>query len=91
MNAAPRESIPLRCSRPRRGASEGRLGGVIAAVRALLGAEGSRDGGVCASYTPGLIAVFNGGFQAKHGGHGMMIGGDVFLPPIPAACTVGIR
>ncbi len=39
----------------------------------------------------GLVAVFNGGFMAKHGKHGMMLAGDVFLPPLPNACTVGVR
>lgn len=53
-------------------------------------AQDKRPGVVPASDQPGLIAVFNGGFQAKHGGHGMMIDGDVFLPPLPAACTVGV-
>jgi len=35
VNAEPRRSTPLRSSRPRRGSSEGRLRGVIPAVRAL--------------------------------------------------------
>jgi hypothetical protein len=38
-----------------------------------------------------LLAAFNGGFQAKHGGHGMMVDGDIFLPAIDKACTVVIR
>jgi len=35
----PPRSVPLRCSRPRRGAPEGRLRGVSPAVRALIGPE----------------------------------------------------
>jgi hypothetical protein len=35
-----------------------------------------------------LLAVFNGGFMAKHGGWGMRIGADTFLPPKDEACTV---
>lgn len=50
-----------------------------------------RPGLVAAADQPGLIAVFNGGFQAKHGGHGMMVGGDEYLPPIEQLCTVAIR
>ena len=37
-----------------------------------------------------LIAVMNGGFMAKHGGYGMRIGGDVFLPPKDDACTIAL-
>jgi hypothetical protein len=39
---------------------------------------------------PSLLAVFNGAFQAKHGHHGMTIGADAFLPPLPNACTVAL-
>ena len=35
-----------------------------------------------------LLAVFNGGFMAKHGAWGMRIGADTFLPPKDEACTV---
>ena len=35
-----------------------------------------------------LLAVFNGGFMAKHGAWGMRIGPDTFLPPKDEACTV---
>ncbi len=37
---------------------------------------------------PDLLAVFNGGFMAKHGSWGMRIGADTFLPPKDEACTV---
>jgi hypothetical protein len=37
-----------------------------------------------------LIAVFNGGFKAKHGAFGMKVDGEVLLPPKEGACTVGI-
>jgi hypothetical protein len=37
---------------------------------------------------PDLLAVFNGGFMAKHGAWGMRIGADTFLPPKDEACTV---
>lgn len=50
-----------------------------------------RAGLVPAADQDGLIAVFNGGFQAKHGGHGMMVAGDEFLPPIEHLCTVAIH
>jgi len=39
---------------------------------------------------PSLLAVFNGGFMARHGKWGMMVGGDVFLPPREEGCTVGL-
>lgn len=35
-----------------------------------------------------LIAAFNGGWQAVHGGYGMMVDGRELLPPKPASCTV---
>jgi Phosphodiester glycosidase len=37
-----------------------------------------------------LAAVFNGGFQAKHGEYGMRIGEDTFLPAQDEMCTVGL-
>ncbi len=36
----------------------------------------------------GLLAVFNGGFQAQHGAWGMMVGGATLLPARPIGCTV---
>ncbi|MCC6551912.1 MAG: phosphodiester glycosidase family protein [Polyangiaceae bacterium] len=47
-----------------------------------------RPGLVPAGDQPGLIAVFNGGFMARHGHYGMMLDGDTFVPPRPDACTV---
>lgn len=35
-----------------------------------------------------LVAVFNGGFMARHGKLGMKIGSDEFLPPQDDACTI---
>ncbi len=35
-----------------------------------------------------LLAVFNGGFMARHGEYGMMLNGTVFVPPRADACTV---
>lgn len=54
-------------------------------------APGRRTGLVPASDLKRLIAVFNGGFQARHGHYGMRVGDDVFLPPIDDACTLGLR
>jgi len=39
---------------------------------------------------PGLLAVFNGGFMTRHGAWGMMIAGEVFLPPREDGCTVAL-
>lgn len=47
-----------------------------------------RPGVIPAADHPDLLAVFNGGFMAKHGGWGMRIGADSFLPPKDEACTV---
>lgn len=47
-----------------------------------------RTGLVPAAEQPDLLAVFNGGFMAKHGAWGMRIGDDAFLPPRDEACTV---
>ncbi|MDI1475212.1 phosphodiester glycosidase family protein [Polyangium sp. y55x31] len=49
-----------------------------------------RPGLVPAADLPSLIAVFNGGFMAKHGKWGMMVDGDVFLPPREDGCTVAL-
>ncbi len=37
-----------------------------------------------------LLAVFNGGFKAQHGGYGMMLRGDEYVPPKDDACTVAL-
>ena len=37
-----------------------------------------------------LTAVWNGGFKAVHGGFGMRIGADTFLPPRERSCTIGV-
>jgi hypothetical protein len=35
-----------------------------------------------------LVAAFNGGFQSRHGGFGMLADGIAYLPPKPYAATV---
>ncbi|UQA57691.1 hypothetical protein [Polyangium aurulentum] len=47
-----------------------------------------RTGLVPQADMPGLIAVFNGGFLTQHGGWGMMVEGDTFVPPRDEGCTV---
>jgi hypothetical protein len=49
-----------------------------------------RPGLVPAADQADLIAVFNGGFMARHGRYGMMLDGDTFVPPRPDACTVAL-
>lgn len=49
-----------------------------------------RPGLVPAEDQADLIAVLNGGFMSRHGGYGMKIGADVFLPPREDACTVAL-
>ncbi len=49
-----------------------------------------RPGLVPQGHQADLIAVFNGGFMAKHGAFGMMVDGDTFLPPREDACTVAL-
>jgi hypothetical protein len=49
-----------------------------------------RPGLVPAADQPDLLAVHNGGFLTRHGSWGMMIGGDVFLPPHDDGCTVAL-
>jgi hypothetical protein len=39
---------------------------------------------------PKLIAVFNGGFMARHGQWGLRVGSDLFLPPKDDGCTIAI-
>jgi len=35
-----------------------------------------------------LVVVFNGGFKAKHGKYGMLLDGDLYVPPRDDACVV---
>jgi hypothetical protein len=49
-----------------------------------------RTGVVPPSEQGRLIAAFNGGFQARHGGYGMKLDGVTFLPPRADACTFGL-
>lgn len=49
-----------------------------------------RTGLVPAADQSDLIAVFNGGFMARHGNFGMKIGNDVFLPPREDVCSVAL-
>ncbi len=37
-----------------------------------------------------LLAAFNGGFQAVHGGYGMMVDGLVIRPPLDGLATLGV-
>jgi hypothetical protein len=37
-----------------------------------------------------LVAVFNGGFMARHGNYGMMLDGAVYVPPKEDACGVAL-
>ncbi len=52
--------------------------------------EEHRPGLVPADDLADLIAVFNGGFMAKHGSWGMMLGGEVYVPPRDEGCTIGM-
>ena len=52
--------------------------------------EERRPGVVPAADLPRLVAVMNGGFMTRHGSWGMVIGGDVFLPPREEGCTVAL-
>jgi hypothetical protein len=49
-----------------------------------------RTGLVAPEHLPDLVAAFNGGWQARHGHWGMMVGGRVYLPPREEGCTIAI-
>jgi hypothetical protein len=49
-----------------------------------------RTGLVPAVDQPDLVAIFNGGFMARHGKHGMAIGADLFVPPKDDTCTIAL-
>ncbi len=52
---------------------------------------GDRSGLVPAADRSRLVAVFNGGFKARHGRYGMAIGAQPFLPPRQDdSCTVAL-
>ena len=66
-------------------------------LRYVAGTDEPRSVSVAKEHRPGLVpaadqadllAVFNGGFMAKHGGWGVRVGADTFLPPKDEACTV---
>ena len=44
-------------------------------------------GKVPESEIPKLVAITNGGFKRKHGMHGMKLGDDVYVPPLPNAAS----
>jgi len=50
-----------------------------------------RPGLVPEAEVPDLLAVFNGGYMAKHGNFGMMIAGDTFLQPREDSCLVALQ
>lgn len=47
-----------------------------------------RPGKIPDTDQPRLIAAFNGGWQAIHGGFGMMVDGRELLPPKEPSCTI---
>ncbi len=53
-------------------------------------AADKRPGLVPSELQSQLIAVFNGGFKAKHGSYGMMLRGDEFVAPKDDACAVAL-
>jgi len=46
---------------------------------------------VPAEHQATLLAVFNGGWQTRHGHWGVMVDGRVFVPPKPEGCTLAIH
>ena len=50
--------------------------------------QDERTGLIPEAEQPRLVAVFNGGFKARHGGFGMQVGSHVFVPAKPDACSV---
>jgi hypothetical protein len=49
-----------------------------------------RPGTIPRAACPELVATFDGGFKTMHGHFGMMLRGDVYLPPRDSSCTVAI-
>jgi hypothetical protein len=49
-----------------------------------------RPGLIPAADLADLLVAHNGGFMSRHGGFGMVIGGDTFLPPREDGCVVGL-
>ncbi len=65
------------------------MAGTLEPISPSVPAE-RRPGVVAAADLPALIAVLNGGFMTRHGTWGLMVGGDVFLPPHEDGCTVAM-
>lgn len=70
------------------------------ALHWVIGKKDHRADALAGHQTPGLIpseaqprvlAVFNGGFQARHGRWGMMSHGVSILPPQINGCTLALR
>jgi hypothetical protein len=68
-------------------------------LRLVAGTEEPKSKSVPPEHRPGLvaaddlaklIAVFNGGFMAKHGGWGMMLDGETYVPARDEGCTIGL-
>lgn len=53
-------------------------------------AESHRPGLIPAEDLADLVVVHNGGFMTRHGGWGMKIGEDLFVPPRQDGCTVAV-
>jgi hypothetical protein len=47
-----------------------------------------RPGIVAPPHLPRLVIATNGGYKARHGRHGMRVGGDVFVPAKAESCTI---
>jgi hypothetical protein len=47
-----------------------------------------RTGKIPFEALPGLVAIFNGGWQSIHGGMGMMVDGEEYLPLNSWGCTI---
>ncbi len=69
------------------------------ALRAVAGTRQPLSSTVPPEHRPGLVpqqdladlvAVMNGGFMTRHGGWGMMVGGEVIAPPKDDGCTVAL-
>jgi hypothetical protein len=52
--------------------------------------QARRPGLVPSDVSDRLLAVWNGGFMARHGKFGMKVGADTFVPPRDDACTVAL-
>jgi hypothetical protein len=65
------------------------VAGTVEPISAAV-SKSERTGLVPLEHQSSLLAVFNGGYKAAHGGWGMMLDKKMFVPPRDTGCTLAL-